>query len=147
MMSLGKYGRHWRFNESLFAPLAALAGGHERAVALGLALLLLLVAFLAWRDLEPARAALAVVTGTLLLSPNVLPWYALWLLPFLVVVEAPALLLFTGTVGLAYLVYPDWLAGQPWKLGWGVRALEYLPCAALAAFTYRRGRGSAAGLP
>jgi hypothetical protein len=141
--SLRSYGRFWRFNETLFAPLAFLLRGHDRAVAAGLALSLLLAAWLAWRQAEPARAALAMVTATLLLSPNVLPWYALWLLPPLVLVDATPLLWFTGTVGLAYLVYPDWRAGQPWHLGWGVRALEYLPCLAAAAWLNRRsGRGN-----
>ena len=140
LLSLGKYGRHWRFNETLFAPLAWLLGGHERAVAAGLVLTLSMALLLARRRLEPARAALAVVTATLLLSPNVLPWYTLWLLPLLVLVEAPALLLFTGTVGLAYLVYPDWLAGRPWHLGWGPRVLEYAPCLVLAALKGLRPR-------
>ena len=70
------------------------------------------------------------MVASLLLSPNVLPWYALWLLPLLVVRDEPAALLFTGTVSLAYLVYPAWQSGEPWKLGWGWRALEYLPCPA-----------------
>jgi alpha-1,6-mannosyltransferase len=137
LMSLGKYGQFWRFNETLFAPLSFLAGGHQRAVLAGLVLLLLLASLLAWRRTEPARAALALVTATLLLSPNVLPWYALWLLPMLVLVDAPALLLFTGTVSLAYLVYPDWLAGQPWHVGWGLRALEYGPCLVMAMLSLR----------
>jgi hypothetical protein len=127
LRSLRSYGRHWRFNETLFAPLALLLRDHDRAVAAATAVTLLLGAALAWRRVEPVRAALAMVVAALLLSPNVLPWYALWLLPLLVVVEAPPLLWFTGTIGLAYLVYPDWRAGQPWHLGWGVRALEYLP--------------------
>lgn len=40
--------------------------------------------------------------------------------------------LFTGTVSLAYLVYPGWQSGEPWKIGWGWRALEYGPCALVA---------------
>jgi hypothetical protein len=30
------------------------------------------------------------------------------------------------------VVYPGWQSGEPWKLGWGWRALEYGPCAAVA---------------
>jgi hypothetical protein len=55
--------------------------------------------------------------------------------------EVPALLLFTATVQLAYLVYPAWLAGEPWRLGWHVRALEYLPCVAVAVSGLARARG------
>jgi alpha-1,6-mannosyltransferase len=135
--SLRALSRYWRFNETLFAPLAA-SFGHEGAVRIGVALTAVLACVLAWRRTDPAPSGLAVAAAVLLLAPNVLPWYALWLLPFLVVRDEPAALLFTGTVALAYLVYPAWLAGEPWRLGWGWRALEYLPCVLVAALQHRR---------
>ncbi len=128
LLSLGKYSRFWRFNETLFAPLSWLTGSHSGGVRLSGLVVLALALALAWRRVEAAAAGLTVVTAWLLLAPNVLPWYALWLLPFLVLCEAPWALLFTGTVQLAYLVYPGWLSGEPWHLGWGMRALEYAPC-------------------
>ncbi|PYQ25543.1 MAG: hypothetical protein DMF81_01985 [Acidobacteria bacterium] len=139
-MSLGKYGRYWLFNQTLFDPLAALAGGHEEGVRLAGVLLGGFALALAARKTEPAAAALAVVAASILLAPNVLPWYALWLLPLLVLQDAPGLLLFTGSVQLAYLVYPEWLSGQRWQVGWPVRALEYGPCVAvgIAAWLQRR---------
>ncbi len=132
LLSLSKYAQFWRFNETLFAPLAAVFGSHEAAVRAGALLSLALALALAWRRTEPVAAATAVVAASLLLAPNVLPWYALWLLPLLVVRDEPAALLFTGTVSLAYVVYPGWRSGEPWKLGWGWRALEYGPCALVA---------------
>jgi hypothetical protein len=128
-LSLSKFSEFWTFNETLFAPLEAWTGGHTAAVRAGLGLVLALALTLAWRRCEPVAAATAVVAATLLLSPNVLPWYALWLLPLLVLRDEPAALLFTGTASLAYLVYPAWQSGERWWIGWGVRALEYLPCA------------------
>jgi hypothetical protein len=76
----------------------------------------------------------------------VFPWYALWLLPLLTLRDAPAALLFTGTVGFAYLVYPEWRSGERWQVGWGVRALEYLPCllVALAGWARRPARAERA---
>ena len=139
-MSLGKYGRYWLFNETLFDPLAALAGGHEGGVIVAGFVLALLVLLLAARKAEPVTAALAVVAASVLLAPNVLPWYALWFLPLLVLRDAPAALLFTGTVQLAYLVYPDWLSGQRWQVAGWVRALEYGPCLAVAVVAWRRRR-------
>jgi hypothetical protein len=133
LLSLSKYAQFWRFNETLFAPLAALLGSHAAAVRAGALLTLALALGLAWRRTEPVAAATAVVLASLLLAPNVLPWYSLWFLPLLVVRDEPAVLLFTGTVSLAYVVYPDWQSGEPWKLGWGWRALEYGPCALVAA--------------
>jgi len=143
LLSLSKYSEFWRFNETLFAPLAALLGSHAAAVRGGALLTLALALWLGWRRTEPVAAATAVVVASLLLSPNVLPWYALWLLPLLVVRDEPAMLLFTGTVSLAYLVYPGWQSGEPWTLAWGWRALEYGPPALVALWSWRphRSRG------
>ena len=143
LMSLGKYAQFWRFNDTLFAPLSALFG-HGGAVRVGAASVLVLALVLAWRRIAPGPAGLAVVMATLLVGPNLLPWYALWLLPFVVLLEAPAALLFTGTVALAYLVYPAWQSGEPWYLPWRVRLLEYGPCALLLlASSWRRRPGPA----
>ena len=140
-LSLSKYAEFWRFNETLFAALAALLGDHGRAVRAGAGLAVLLALVLAWRRAEPAAAGTAVVAAALLLGPNVLPWYALWLLPLLVVRDEPAALLYTGTAALAYLVYPAWQSGEVWRLGWGLRALEYGPCAVVLGLTHLRRPG------
>lgn len=137
LRSLGAYSRLWRFNETGFALLGLLFG--SRALGMRAALLLLagFAASAAWRRLEPARAGLLVTAAWLLLTPSVLPWYALWLLPFVAVVDGPlaaGAFVFTGTVALAYLVYPAFLAGAPWQVGWGVRAAEYVPCLLAAAW-------------
>ena len=143
--SLVAYSRYWRFNETLFAAMLPLVGTQENAVRLSGLLLIALLGVLVLRDIAPAPAGLAFVAGWLLLGANILPWYALWLLPFLVLVDAPAALLFTGTVGLAYVVYPGWLAGGAWQVPWSIRALEYGPCLALLAWgAVRRGTVEAA---
>jgi len=134
-LSLTKLARFWRFNETLFAPLAFLTGDHEAAVRLGAGLTVLLALALAARRTEPAAAATAVVAAALLLGPNVLPWYALWFLPLLVVRDEPAALLYTGTAALAYLVYPAWQSGEVWYLPWSVRVLEYGPPALVLAWS------------
>ena len=145
LLSLGKFAEFWRFNETLFAPLEALLG-HAGAVRAGAGLTLLLALVLAWRRTEPARAGLLVTVTALLLGPNLLPWYALWLLPFVVLLEAPAALLFTGTVALSYLVYPAWQSGERWFLPWSLRALEYGPCLLVLALTvFERARAAREG--
>jgi hypothetical protein len=141
-LSLDSYSRFWRFNESLFAPLAELLG-HEGAVRAG-ALLTLGAALLAWhRGVEPVAAGTLVVVAWLALGPNVLPWYALWLLPLLVLRDEPGALLLTGTVALAYLVLPTWQSGERWQVGWGARSLEYAPCIAVAVVSRLRSRSAA----
>jgi hypothetical protein len=140
LWSLGQYAERWRFNETGFALLATLTGSHGAAVLTGAVLVVLLAVGLALRRAEPAAAALAVIALTLLAAPSVLPWYAVWLIPFLVLRDAPGALLFTGTVGLAYLVYPGWRLGGPWAIGWELRVLEYAPCVLLAAWHARAAR-------
>jgi hypothetical protein len=55
-------------------------------------------------------------------------------------------LAFTGTVGLAYLVYPPFLAGARWQVGWDLRALEYaVPLAIQGLAMARRPGMEAAG--
>ena len=95
---------------------------------------------LAGRRAEPVAAATAVVAAMLVLGPNVLPWYALWFLPLLVVRDEPAALLFTGTVSLAYLVYPPWRSGETWHVGRDVQVLEYLPCVLVLAASRMRAK-------
>jgi hypothetical protein len=150
LLSLSKYAEFWTFNETLFAPLQVLLGSHQAAVRAGALATLALAVVLAWRRTEPVAAATAVVVASLALSPNVLPWYALWLVPLLVLRDEPAALLFTGTASVTYLVYPGWQSGEPWKIGWGWRALEYGPCVLVAlsslarAFARRRRDNDAA---
>jgi hypothetical protein len=140
--SLQDYGRYWRFNETGFALLAGIAGSHESAAAGAAGLLLALAAALAWRGVDAVGAAMALATAWIVLSPNVLPWYALWLVPLLALRDAPPLMALTALLPLAYLVYPAWLAGGEWRVGWGVRAAEYLPPLLLAGLAWRR-RGAA----
>jgi len=76
LLSLSKYARFWRFNETLFAPLAALLGSHSgRGPGRG--------PCSAWASHWPWRGAGSSRGGGhgggrafLLLTPNVLPWYA-----------------------------------------------------------------------
>lgn len=145
-MSLEKYSRYWRFNETIFALVAACLPSHEAAVRACAAFLVLFAFWLGMRKTEPSPALLGVVVATILLSPNVLPWYALWLLPALVVGPAPGALAFTGTVALAYSVYPSWLSGAEWQVGWALRAVEYVPCLLIMAMP-RKGSPPRGSLP
>jgi hypothetical protein len=139
LRSLSGYGQFWRFNQTLFVPFEALLGPKLAPMAAGLLVGLAALA-LAYARVEPVAAGLATTAVILLLSPSVLPWYATWLLPWLVLRDERGARLFTGTVALAYFVYPGWLAGGPWQIGWGLRAIEYGPCVALSAAAMMRGR-------
>lgn len=121
--TLVAYGDFWRFNQTLFAPLEAVAG--RAAPAAATALLLAALGLLAWRVADAVRAGALAVAAWLLLSPSVLPWYSLWLLPFAVLGAGAWTTAFSLSAALAYLVYAGLVPGGAWQVGWGVRAVEY----------------------
>jgi hypothetical protein len=140
--TLGAYGRFWRFNETGFALLESLSGSAAAALAAGLLLIALLV--IAWRVPDVPRAGALALAAWLLLSPSVLPWYALWLLPFAVLGAGAWTTAFSLTSALAYLVYVDYLPGGVWQVGAGLRVVEYgLPV--VVAFVEARRRGAGGG--
>lgn len=104
--------------------------GGEPARALLLVVLLAIVAIVALRAHDStdqvARSALLVLGGALLTTAFLQPWYALWLLPFLVVTAAPAWLWLTGTLPLLYVFAIDRTV-----LPWWVRVAIYAPFLAL----------------
>jgi hypothetical protein len=88
------------------------------------------LAFLLWwaRRLEdPIRYIVGVAGVGVLVSPVLHPWYLLWLVPCLCFVRIPAVLALTGTVVLAYTVWPGYLAGGPWTVPLWARLAEYVP--------------------
>ena len=115
---IGRYVAEEHFNPGLVrsfvdAPVVALA-----ATAAW-------VALAAWRA-EPsplAVRAVPMIAGYVLLLPNVFPWYAVWLVPFLAVAPSWPLIAFTGTVGLAYTFF----LSQPWAIPLWARLLEAAP--------------------
>lgn len=141
LWSLRKYGDYWRFNETFFALFAALWGSHRGGVLISAAVLAALGFWLARREGDIVRAGLVMSVALLLVMPNVLPWYALWLLVFVPVAQwspmAAAAFVLTLTVPLAYLVYPGWLVGGAWYLPWSIRAVEYGLPVMVAAVVWR----------
>lgn len=148
LWSLRKYGDYWRFNETLFALFAAFGGSHRAGALISAVVLVTLGSWLARRDAGLVRAGFLMSVALLLVMPNVLPWYALWLMVFLPLTEgsplAASAFAFTLTVPLAYLVYPAWLDGGAWYLPWSIRAIEYgLPLLAAIVVVVRRSGGAA----
>ena len=105
--------------------------GREAARTVLFVVLLGVLAFVSLRAHDRveqvARTCLVVLGGVLLTTAFLQPWYALWLLPFLVVTAAPAWLWLSGTLPLLYVFG---LAGGP--LPWWVRAAIYGPFLALS---------------
>jgi len=92
-----------------------------------LAVLGALVAFVALgrRGAPLIDRAFIVIGGGIVLSPNVFPWYVVWLVPFLAIRPSVPWIAFTGTVGLAYTFF----LREPWAIPAWARAGEFLPLA------------------
>ena len=127
--SLPRYIAEEHFNPGLLRSLVGMPQVSLPAAALWI----LTVAW--WRRERPLpEAAVWLVGGFVLLSPNIFPWYVLWLVPFLALAPSAAWLAFTGTVALAYTFFLQ----QPWAVPAWARVLEFAPLAAGAAWAVGR---------
>jgi hypothetical protein len=113
------------------------AGFFARALLAVLLLVVLMVAASRARTLE---GALVTSLGALLVaSPTLHPWYLLWVLPFAAARKEPGFLFLSFSVPVSYsLLYP---LGVPRA---AVLLFEYVPFAALLAFSAFRRRAEAA---
>jgi hypothetical protein len=82
------------------------------------------------RDQPLVEGAVPLIGGVLLLGPNIFPWYAVWLVPFLSLTPSAPWIAFTGTVAFAYAFF----LGDPWTIPWWARAIEFSPLALGAAW-------------
>jgi hypothetical protein len=113
--SLPRYLREEDFNRGLVRTLV-----DDPAVTLA-ALAVWVAWATCWRAGEPIGArARRLIGGFTVLQPNVFPWYALSLIPFLALAPSPAWVAFTGTVALAYTFFLD----TPWAIPLWARVLE-----------------------
>ena len=96
-----------------------------RVIAAGLWLIGLL--WWAKREVDVVRYLLLALTTAALLSPALHPWYLLWLIPCFCFYRVPAIVALTGTVVLAYMVWPGRLADDRWVLPVWAHVLEYAP--------------------
>jgi hypothetical protein len=119
--SLPRYVAEEHFNPGLLRSVV-----ESPAVALVVAGLWVLAVSVVRRHDRPLPArAVPLIGGLLLLSPNIFPWYAVWLTPFLAFAPSVPWIAFTGTVVLAYAFFLQ----QPWTVPAWARILEFAPLA------------------
>jgi hypothetical protein len=87
------------------------------------------------RDSPLSARAVPLIGGLVLLSPNIFPWYAVWLVPFLAVAPSVSWIAFTGSVMFAYAFFLQ----QPWAVPGWARAVEFAPLV-LGALYWLAGR-------
>lgn len=95
------------------------------ALTLAVAGLWVIFASVSRRDRTLSARAVLLIGGLTLLSPNIFPWYAVWLVPFLAVAPSAPWIAFTGSVMFAYAFFLQ----QPWAVPPWARVVEFAPLA------------------
>ena len=115
---IGRYVRDEYFNPGLVRSLV-------NEPTLAFAITAVWVIAFAWRGGAGRLTGQAVplVTGFIVLSPSVFPWYAVWLVPLLAVTPSAPLIVFTGSVAFAYAFF----LFEPWAIPWWARLIEVAP--------------------
>lgn len=115
---IGRYVRDEYFNPGLVRSLV-------NEPALALAATAAWIVAVAWRGgaTHLAERSVPLVSGFIALSPNVFPWYAVWLVPLLAITPSAPLIAFTGTVAFAYAFF----LAEPWAVPWWARLVEVAP--------------------
>lgn len=143
-----QFAARWRGNESIYAFIewmsrqvleesAAIAVARATVVGVVLAVGTISVA----KHIAPLRAARIILWTTLLLSPQVHPWYLAWLLPIEIVSGGLAGLVWSATVLCAYAPLDRWLAEGVWEMPIALQIFEYSAVALALIIEGRRWRG------
>jgi hypothetical protein len=104
--NLRYYEATWKnYHASLYTVIDWATGGHTRIPALtGIVVSWGLALWLAWKKVEPARAAYLLIGTILALGPNGYSWYFTWIVPLLCFFPNPAWLMLTVLQFLSYNV-------------------------------------------
>jgi alpha-1,6-mannosyltransferase len=104
--NLGYYEATWKnYHASLYTVIDWATGGRTRIPAItGAAASWGLAFWLAWKKVQPARAAYLLIGTVLALGPNGYSWYFTWIVPLLCFFPNPAWLMLTVLQFLSYNV-------------------------------------------
>lgn len=109
------YAEHWSFNAPVFGILSYLLDSPlwaRMVIAVGFSGAVILFTF---SRMPPIQAAFFLVGTFLLLTPTLHPWYAIWILPFMVFYRQPAWLVFTGLIAVSYHVLIKYASEGIWE--------------------------------
>jgi len=116
------------------------SGMLARATCVSLAILFLL--WLMRRRGDPILSFRAMVFTVLLLSPQVHPWYLLWLLPLEALARRYAGFVWSAIVLVAYAPLEGWLIAREWVLSPWIVGLEYGTLGVILMSEYMGDRGN-----
>lgn len=128
----------WRNNDSLFTVIAAAAPDAVTAKWIAAAIAATWACVAGLRSAQLFEGARAIVTGLLLISANVHPWYLTWLAPLLGRSPPAGLVLWCCAIPLSYGALLHWNALGEWEGVSAMRWWVYAPVLALLAAEWLR---------
>ena len=134
------YAEHWSFNAPVFDILSYALDNPlwaRAAIAVGFGTAVILFTF---SRMPPIQAGFFLVGAFLLLTPTLHPWYAIWMIPFMVFYRQPAWLIFTGLIAVSYHVLIRYASEGVWEEAVWVKPLLFGGFALVWAFEWIRQR-------
>ena len=128
------------YHASLYSIFLWFTGRPDIAAGIGEGVVLGLAIWVAWRKIDPTRAAFLLVGSILLLAPNGYSWYFTWIVPLLCFFPNPAWLLLTVLQLLSYKVLIDYQILGIWHFDPFFQWLTYGPFYALLIAGWSIGR-------
>ncbi len=145
-----QFAARWRGNESIYAVVEwislqvfdeSIAISLARAVVVSVVLVVGTIAVA--KRVPPIRATRILLWTTLLLSPQVHPWYLAWLLPIEIASGGIAALVWSAGVLCAYAPLDRWLVEGVWEMPIVLQIAEYaMVTVALLVEGHRAAKGS-----
>lgn len=142
-----QFAARWRGNESVYAAVEWMSRQVvEESVAITVArasvvgVVLAVGAISVVKRVPPLRATRIILWTTLLLSPQVHPWYLAWLLPIEIASGGLAGLVWSASILCAYAPLDRWLAEGVWEMPIALQIFEYSAVALALVVEGRRSR-------
>jgi hypothetical protein len=126
------------YHSSIYPVLYWLSGSHEVAAGIGEGVVIGLALWLAFRRVDPTRAAFLMIGTVLLFAPNGYSWYFTWIVPLLCFYPSPAWLLVTILEFLSYKIFLNYRAFGTWQFDQLFQWLCYAPFYALLGWEVLR---------
>jgi hypothetical protein len=126
------------YHSSIYPVLFWLSGSHEVAAGIGEGVVIGLALWLAFRRVDPTRAAFLMIGTVLLFAPNGYSWYFTWIVPLLCFYPSPAWLLLTVLEFLSYKIFINYRAFGTWHFDPLFQWLCYAPFYALLGWEFLR---------
>jgi alpha-1,6-mannosyltransferase len=135
------YDRIFRnYHSSIYPVLFWFSGSHEVAAGIGEGVVLGLALWVAFRRVDPTRAAFLLIGTVLLFAPNGYSWYFTWIVPLLCFFPSPAWLLLTVLQFLSYKIFINYRALGVWQFDPFFQWLCYAPFYLLLGWEFLRGK-------